>query len=78
MDLKARQDTYNGFGEALSRALEMVLAPLLFAFLGWLIAPVFALVLGVLAVVGQFVRLYYQYARRMDAEQARVTKASRA
>ena len=76
MDLRARQDTYNGFGEALSRAIELVLTPLLFAGLGWLFSPVAALVLGLLAVVGQFVRLYYQYAARMDAEQARVTKAT--
>jgi hypothetical protein len=77
LDLRARQDTYNGFGNAFSRALELVLTPLLFAGLGWLFSPVAALVLGVLAVVGQFVRVYFQYAQRIDAEQARILKASR-
>lgn len=77
MDLRARQDTYNGFGETMSRALELVLTPLIFAFLGWLIAPAAALILGTLAVIGQFLRMYYGYARRMDAEQARVLKSSR-
>lgn len=76
MDLRARQDTYNGFGEATSRAVELVAAPLIFAFLGWLVSPLLALALGLLAVVGQFVRMYYTYARRMDAEQARVLKGS--
>ena len=77
MVLRARQDTYNGFGETMSRAIELVLTPLVFALVGALISPLFAIVLGGLAVVGQFVRMYFTYARRMDAEQARVLKASR-
>ena len=74
MDLRARQDTYNGFGNALSRAVELVAAPLLLALLGWLFSPVAALVLGLVGVVGQFLRMYYAYSYAMDRETDRVLK----
>ena len=76
MDLRARQQTYNGFGNAMSRAIELVAAPLLFAGIGWLISPLAALVLGMFGVVGQFLRMYYRYKADMDVETDRVLKRS--
>ncbi|MCU1372379.1 MAG: hypothetical protein JWO77_3573 [Ilumatobacteraceae bacterium] len=84
MDLKARQDTYNGFGDTLARAFELVVTPLLFALVGHVVDRAlgvrlaFALGLGALAVIGQFLRAYFVYAATMDAEQARVLKRGQA
>jgi F0F1-type ATP synthase assembly protein I len=67
VDLRDRQATYNGFGNALSTAVEIVVTPLVFGVLGWLIdravgtTPLFAVVLGLFAVIGLAVRLYYRY-----------------
>lgn len=75
MDLRDRQATYNGFGNALATAVEIVVTPLVFALLGWLIdralgtTPLFAVVLGLFAVVGLAVRLYYQYRDDMAREE---------
>jgi len=83
LDLRARQDTYNGFGRAFSRAFELVVTPLVFAALGLLVdhalgtGKLVAIVFGLLAVVGEGAKAYYEYARTMDAEQARVLTASR-
>lgn len=76
MDLRARRDLYNGYGNALSRAVELVVTPLLFALLGWGIdgwlgtGPLVALLLGLFGLAGVVARMYYEYAARMDAEQA--------
>ena len=37
MDLRDRQAMYNGFGDALARAFELVLTPAVFGFFGWLL-----------------------------------------
>ena len=75
MDLRDRQATYNGFGNVLATAVEIVMTPLVFAGLGWLIdralgtGPLFALVLGMLGVVGIAVRMYYGYRADMAREE---------
>ena len=75
MDLRDRQATYNGFGDALATAVELVATPLVFALIGWLIdravgtAPVFAVVLGLVGVVGVALRSYYQYRADMAREE---------
>jgi F0F1-type ATP synthase assembly protein I len=75
VDLRDRQATYNGFGDALALAVEIVVTPLVFAFLGWLIdraagtGPVFAVALGLFGVVGLAVRLYYRYREDMAREE---------
>lgn len=69
-------DTYRGFGDALSRALELALTPTIFGGLGWLIdrgvgtSPLFTLVMFLLAVVGMFARMWYGYDTRMRAHEA--------
>jgi F0F1-type ATP synthase assembly protein I len=78
LDLRDRRETYNGFGEALARAFEIVVTPLLFALAGygldrWLgTAPVFLVVLTALAVVGLAVKIYYGYQHEMRAHEAQL------
>lgn len=60
----------------MSRSFELAIAPMLFALLGLVIdrwvgtAPVFTVALAVLAMVGGFIRAYYEYAADMDREAA--------
>lgn len=52
MDLHERRELNNGFGESLARAVELVVTPLIFGGLGYLLdqrlhtAPLFMLVFG--------------------------------
>jgi F0F1-type ATP synthase assembly protein I len=79
MDLRDRRQTWSGFGDALARAIELVVTPLLFGLGGWALdrwlgtTPVFMLVLFLLAIVGMAVRMYYAYKLEMQRhEQAAV------
>ena len=75
MELRDRQATWNGFGNALSQAVELVAAPLLFALFGWFLdrhfgtGPVLAIGLGVLGVVGVAARSYYWYRAAIEREE---------
>ena len=75
MELRERQATWNGFGNALSQAVELVAAPLLFALAGWFLdnhfgtGPVLAIVLGLLGVVGVAARSYYWYRAEIEREE---------
>jgi F0F1-type ATP synthase assembly protein I len=70
-ELTARQDLYQGFGNVLGEAVELVAAPLLFAlagfgldrWLGW--SPVLTIILGLWGLVGGALRAYYRYVERM-------------
>ena len=83
MDLRAKRDLYNGFGNTLSRAFEIVLIPLIFALPGWGLdrwigtSPLFALLGGGFGLAGVFARMYYEYTARMDAEAAKLPGAQR-
>jgi F0F1-type ATP synthase assembly protein I len=76
VDLRERRELNNGFGEALSRAFEFAVTPVVFGFLGHLIdmrlntSPIFLLALAAFAVVGMFVRLWYGYDQAMQAKEA--------
>lgn len=78
MDLRDRQAAYNGFGETLARAFELVVTPLVCGFLGWLLdrwlgtAPVFAVALFALAIASTAVKMYYGYAAEMAAHEDRL------
>jgi F0F1-type ATP synthase assembly protein I len=56
-----------GFDDGLSQALSLVVGPVLFAFVGFLVdralgtGPVFLLVLGLFGFLGSVVALYYRY-----------------
>ena len=75
MELRDRQRTWQGFGDALAMAVEIVVTPLLFALLGygldgWLgIRPVLAVVLGLFGLVGVALRTYYWYEATMKREE---------
>ena len=71
-DLRERQQTWSGFSDTLSRAIELVVTPLLFGLGGWYLdrwlgtRPLFTLLLFLVAVVGMAARMYYAYAAAMD------------
>jgi F0F1-type ATP synthase assembly protein I len=72
VDLRERRELNQGFGDALSRAFEFAVTPVVFGFLGHLLdmrlqtSPIFMLILALLAVTGMFVKLWYAYDREMD------------
>ena len=84
MDLKDRQHLYNGFGNGLAKAIEMVVTPALFGFLGHLLDgwlgtnPVFTILFVLFALSGMGVRLYYGYEQEMKAHEAAGPWAARA
>jgi F0F1-type ATP synthase assembly protein I len=75
VELRDRQATWNGFGNALSQAVELVTAPLLFALFGWFLdrhfgtGPVLAITLGLVGVVGVAARSYYWYRAAIEREE---------
>jgi F0F1-type ATP synthase assembly protein I len=87
-DLGDRQHLYNGFGNSMARAIELVVTPVLFGLIGfgldrWLgIAPVLTIILTLFALIGMGVRSYYGYDKDMAAAEAdrpwaRVTEGRR-
>jgi F0F1-type ATP synthase assembly protein I len=75
VELEEHQATWQGFSDALARAVEFVAVPMLFALLGdWLdhvfgISPVLAIVLGLIGFVGVVLRTYYWYQADMVREE---------
>lgn len=76
MDLSARRDLNNGFGDALSRAFEFAATPAIFGGVGYLIdqwldtTPIFTIVLALWAVVGSTVLWWYRYDAKMQQIEA--------
>lgn len=70
-----KRDSYNGFGEGLSRAFELAATPAIFGAVGYFIdrrvgsTPAFMIGFLVFAVVGMFVRMYFGYTAEMDAHE---------
>ena len=75
VELREHQATWQGFSDALAMAVEFVATPLLFALFGyWLdrvfgTAPVLAIVIGLVGLVGVVLRTYYWYQARMSREE---------
>jgi F0F1-type ATP synthase assembly protein I len=85
-NLRDRQQLNHGFGDAMSRAFEIAVTPVIFGLLGfWLdhvfgTQPVLTVALAVFAVVGMFVRSWIGYdaeMRRHEAELPHNRKAAR-
>ena len=81
MDRRAsfdRRDLYNGFGDTMARAFEVVFTPFLFGLVGWWIdgrthtRPLFALTLGIVVLLYTFWKLSKGYMTRMQAEERKV------
>lgn len=76
MDGRDQRDMYRGFGDGFTRAFEMALTPAVFGGFGYMldrwigILPVLTIVFFLLAVFGQFVKMYYTYDARMKAHEA--------
>jgi F0F1-type ATP synthase assembly protein I len=72
------RDLNKGFGDALSRAVELVVTPGIFAFLGWLLdralgtTPVFAFVLGLLVLGYVIWKMWSRYEREMQAQERKL------
>ena len=75
VELRDRQALWQGFGNGLGQAVEMVLTPVLFGAFGALLdhwfgtGPVLMLVFGVFGVVGMALRTYYWYQAKIAAEE---------
>lgn len=75
--LEQRKKLYSGFSDALSKAIEFVAVPLIFALLGSLVdgwlgtGRVFTVGLALFAIIGVSVRAWYGYVEAMEAEEAR-------
>jgi F0F1-type ATP synthase assembly protein I len=78
VDDREQRELWNGFSNALSRAIELVLTPLLFALAGygldrWLgTSPLFVVLLAALAFVGLAVKSYYVYREDMRVHEQRL------
>ncbi len=74
-DLSAKRELNNGFGNALTTAVELAVTPALMALLGWQIdrwlgtSPLFLLFLFVFTIGYVSWREYTRYAARMDEQQ---------
>jgi hypothetical protein len=74
--LRHKRELHNGFGDGLTRAFELAVTPAIFGALGFAIDrtadvfPLFTFLLGLLAVIGMFVKLWYAYDAEMRAHEA--------
>lgn len=78
MDLRQRRELHNGFGESLSRAVELSVTPAIFAFAGYLLdgwlgtRPGFMLALFVFVVTYLIWKQFRQYDADMREQEARL------
>jgi F0F1-type ATP synthase assembly protein I len=81
-DLATERKINKGFGDGLSRAVEIAVTPVLLGFFGSLLdgwlgtRPVFTLGLAVFGVCGMFAKLWIEYEREMKLEEAKLPRAS--
>ncbi len=77
MDLGERRELYNGFGNTLSRAIELAGTPTLLGWLGWHLdgrlgtRPLFTVAIATLAVSAMLLRTWFGYVEAMKAEEAK-------
>ena len=79
MDLRDRRELNNGFGNALSRAVELTVTPMIFGFFGWLLdgrlgtRPIFMLMFFAFVVGYTVWKHFTLYSHTMDIEQRKAT-----
>lgn len=72
-----RRSLYEGYGDTMTRAIEFVATPFLFAALGLYLdrrlgtGTVLTVALVVVGVLGTFLRTWYAYVEAMKAEEAK-------
>ena len=82
-DLKGRQELYNGFGDTMTRGIELAVMPFLFGGIGFGLdlllgtKPLLTIIFAVFAIVGLSVRTYYGYETAMRAHEAEMPWARR-
>jgi F0F1-type ATP synthase assembly protein I len=70
-DLRAKQQLNRGYSDGLARGFELVITPMIFGGIGWLLdswlgtGPILAIAFGVFGVVGIFAKLKLGYDRDM-------------
>ena len=78
MDLRERRELNNGVGNALSRAVEITVTPLIFGFFGYLLdgrlgtRPVFMFLFFAFVLGYTLWKEYVLYGKVMDAEQEKL------
>lgn len=81
-DLAAKRQLNRGYGDGLTRAMEIVLTPVIFGALGALLdawlgtRPGFTIGLAAFAVTGIFVKLWIRYDQDMRAHEAALPRPS--
>ena len=79
MDLRDRRELNNGFGNALSRAVELTVSPVIFGFLGYLLdgrlgtRPLFMVVLFGFTISYLFWKQYQRYDVEMKEHERKLT-----
>jgi F0F1-type ATP synthase assembly protein I len=75
MDLQERRDLYNGFGDGLARAFELVVTPAVFGFFGWLLdrwigtTPIFTLCLTLFTLCYMGLKMWWAYDAAMKGHE---------
>jgi len=81
MDLNQRRELSRGSGEALTRAFELTLTPVIFGFFGWLLdrwlgtRPLFMFLLFALVLGYEVWKQYVAYGAEMERHQQRLPGA---
>lgn len=75
MDLKARQELNNGFGQGLQRAFEFAVTPVVFAGLGYIVdryvgtTPAATIAFFLFAIGGMGAKTWFEYDQKMAVQQ---------
>lgn len=75
-DLRAKQQLNRGYSDGMARGMEIVLTPLVFGAIGWLLdgwlgtGHVLAIAFGIFGVVGIFVKMKLGYDEQMASAEA--------
>lgn len=82
-DRSAQRHLNRGYGDALSGAFEIAITPLIFGGLGYLLdswlgtAPVIMISLGLFAITGVFVKMWFLYDQQMTKDERQVNHTGR-